>query len=161
MAESKEELKSLLMKVKEENEQAGLKLKIQKTKITASSSITSHQIDGETAEIIPTALKSRRFGCLHFAQSSGLANLCPLEDKSKESWRLHLLLFTYLSQDHEGRNVNQYISTGYRHFLYLLCMLPIEKHYNLQSNGLALYYVMWGKLFKVCEPQCLLCEMGQ
>ena len=46
MAESKEELKSLLMKVKEESEKAGLKLNIQKTKIMASSSITSWQIDG-------------------------------------------------------------------------------------------------------------------
>ena len=47
MAESKEELKSLLMKVKEESEKVGLKLNIQKTKIMASSSITSWQIDGE------------------------------------------------------------------------------------------------------------------
>ena len=50
MAESKEELKSLLMKVKEESENAGLKLNIQKTKIVASSPITSWQIDGETME---------------------------------------------------------------------------------------------------------------
>ena len=48
MAESKEELKSLLMKVKEENEKAGLKLNIQKTKIIASGPITSWQIDEET-----------------------------------------------------------------------------------------------------------------
>ena len=48
MTESKEELKSLLMKVKEESEKVGLKLNIQKTKITASSPITSWQIDGET-----------------------------------------------------------------------------------------------------------------
>ena len=48
MAKSKEELKSLLMKVKEETEKAGLKLNIQKTKIMASGSITSWQIDGET-----------------------------------------------------------------------------------------------------------------
>ena len=48
MAESKEELKSFLMKVKEESEKAGLKLNIQKTKIMASSPITSWQIDGET-----------------------------------------------------------------------------------------------------------------
>ena len=48
MAESKEELKSLLIKVKEERERAGLKLNIQKTKIRASSPITSWQIDGET-----------------------------------------------------------------------------------------------------------------
>ena len=50
MAESKEELKSLLMKVKEESEKAGLKLNIQKTKIMASSPITSWQIDAETVE---------------------------------------------------------------------------------------------------------------
>ena len=50
MAESKEELKSLLMKVKEESEKAGLKLNIQKTKIMASSPITSWEIDGETVE---------------------------------------------------------------------------------------------------------------
>ena len=48
MAESKEELKSLLMKVKEESEKVGLKLNIQKTKIVASSPITSWEIDGET-----------------------------------------------------------------------------------------------------------------
>ena len=50
MAESEEELKSLLMKVKEESEKAGLKLNIQKTKIMASDPITSRQIDGETME---------------------------------------------------------------------------------------------------------------
>ena len=49
---SKEELKSLLMKVKEESEKAGLKLNIHKTKITASGPITSWQIDGETVETV-------------------------------------------------------------------------------------------------------------
>ena len=52
MAESKEELKSLLMKVKEESKKAGLKLNIQETKIMASSPITSWQIDGETMETV-------------------------------------------------------------------------------------------------------------
>ena len=52
MAESKEELKSLLMKVKEESEKLGLKLNIQKTKIMASSPINSWQIDGETTETV-------------------------------------------------------------------------------------------------------------
>ena len=52
MAESEEVLKSLLMKVKEENEKVGLKLNIQETKITASSPITSWQIDGETVETV-------------------------------------------------------------------------------------------------------------
>ena len=52
MAESEEELKSLLMKVKEESEKVGLKLSIQKTKIMASDLITSWQIDGETVKIV-------------------------------------------------------------------------------------------------------------
>ena len=52
MAESEEELKSLLMKVKEEHEKVGLKLNIQKTKIMASGPITSWQIDGETVETV-------------------------------------------------------------------------------------------------------------
>ena len=52
MAESKEELKSLLMKVKEESEEVGLKLNIQKAKIMASGPITSWEIDGETVETV-------------------------------------------------------------------------------------------------------------
>ena len=53
MAESEEELKSLLMKVQEESEKVGIKLNIQKTKIMASGSITSWEIDGETVETVP------------------------------------------------------------------------------------------------------------
>ena len=52
MAESEEEIKSLLMKVKEESEKVGLKLSIQKTKIMVSGSITSWEIDGETVETV-------------------------------------------------------------------------------------------------------------
>ena len=59
MAESEEELKSLLMKVKEESDKAGLKLNIQKTKIIASGPITSWQIDGETVETVTGFI----FGC--------------------------------------------------------------------------------------------------
>ena len=59
MAESEEELKSLLMKVKEESEKVGLKLNIQKTKIMASSPITSWEIDGETVEIVSDFLGSK------------------------------------------------------------------------------------------------------
>ena len=59
MAESKEELKSLLMKVKEESEKPVLKLNIQKTKIMASGPITSWQIDGETVETVSDFI----FGC--------------------------------------------------------------------------------------------------
>ena len=56
MAESEEELKSLLMKVKEENEKAGLKLNIRKMKIMASSPTTSWQIDGETMETVTDSI---------------------------------------------------------------------------------------------------------
>ena len=56
MAESKEELKSLLMKVKEESEKAGLKLNIQETKIIASGPITLWQIDGETMEAVADSI---------------------------------------------------------------------------------------------------------
>ena len=59
MAESKEELKSLLMKVKEESEKVGLKLNIQKTKIIGCSPITSWQIDGETVETVVDFIFSR------------------------------------------------------------------------------------------------------
>ena len=59
MAESKEKLKSLLMKVKEENEKVGLKLNIQKTKIMASSPIISWQIDGETVETMTDFISGR------------------------------------------------------------------------------------------------------
>ena len=57
MAESEEELKCLLMKVKEESEKVGLKLNIQKMKIMASGPITSWQIDGETMEIVTVLIK--------------------------------------------------------------------------------------------------------
>ena len=58
MAESEEELKSLLMKVKEESEKVGLKLNIQKTKIMASGPFTSWEIDGETVETVSDFTKS-------------------------------------------------------------------------------------------------------
>ena len=65
MAESEEELKSLLMKVKEESEKVGLKLSIQKTKIMASSPITSWQIDGETvSDFIFLCFKITAYGDL-------------------------------------------------------------------------------------------------
>ena len=63
MAESKEELNSLLMKVKEESEKVGLKLNIQKTKIMASSPITSWQIDGETVETVADYLGGLQNHC--------------------------------------------------------------------------------------------------
>ena len=63
MAESEEELKSLLMKVKEDSKKVGLKLNIQKTKIMASSTITSWQIDGETVETVSDYLGGLQNHC--------------------------------------------------------------------------------------------------
>ena len=81
MAESKEELKSLLMKVKQESEKVGLKLNIQKTRITASSPIISWQIDGETMETVTEfiflALKSLQM----VTASMKLKDTCFLEEK--------------------------------------------------------------------------------
>ena len=78
MAESEEELKSLLMKVKEESEKVGLKLNIQKTKIMASGPITSWQIDGETvADFIFGAPKSLQM----VTAAMKLKDACSLEGK--------------------------------------------------------------------------------
>ena len=81
MVESKDELKSLLMKVKEESEKVGLKLNIQKTKIMASGPITSWQIDGETMEtvrgFILGALKSLQM----VTSAMKLKDACSLEEK--------------------------------------------------------------------------------
>ena len=78
MAESEEELKSLLMKVKEESEKVGLKLNIQKTKIMASGPITSWQIDGETvADFIFLDSKSLQM----VTAAMKLKDTCSLEEK--------------------------------------------------------------------------------
>ena len=77
MAESEEELKSLLMKVKEESEKAGLKLNIRKTKIMASSPITSWQIDGETMETLTGFL----FLGSKITAAMKLKDACSLEEK--------------------------------------------------------------------------------
>ena len=63
MAESEEELKSLLMKVKEESEKVGLKLNIQTTKIMASGPITSREIDGETVETVRLYFGGLQYNC--------------------------------------------------------------------------------------------------
>ena len=83
MAESKEDLKSLLMKVKEENEKAGLKLSIQKTKIMASDPITSWQIGGETMETMTDfILFSRAPNSLQMVTTAmKLNDACSLEEK--------------------------------------------------------------------------------
>ena len=85
MAESEEELKSLLMKVKEESEKAGLKLNIQKTKIMASSPITSRQIDGETVETVTdfSFLGSKILQVVTVAMK--WKDACSLEEKLRET----------------------------------------------------------------------------
>ena len=81
MAESKEELKSLLMKVKEESEKAGLKLNFQKTKIMASSTITSWQIDGETMEIVTDFIFLAPKSLQMVIAAMKLKDTCPLGKK--------------------------------------------------------------------------------
>ena len=82
MTESEEKLKSLLMKVKEESEKVGLKLNIQKTKITASGPITSWQIDGERMETVTDSLQM-------VTASMTLKDTCYLEEHlSIKEWLL-------------------------------------------------------------------------
>ena len=82
MAESEEELKSLLMKVKEESEKVGLKLNIQKTKIMASGSITSWDIDGKIMETVTNFLFSLAPKSLQMVTAAmKLKNACSLEEK--------------------------------------------------------------------------------
>ena len=82
MAESEEELKSLLMKVKEESEEVGLKLNIQKTKITASDPITSWEIDGKTVESVCQTLLLGAPKSLHIVTvAMKLKGPCSLEEK--------------------------------------------------------------------------------
>ena len=81
MAESKEELKSFLMKVKEESEKAGLKLNIQKTKIIASDPITSWQIDGETMETVTDFIILAPKSLKMVTAAMKLKDACSLEEK--------------------------------------------------------------------------------
>ena len=81
MAESEEELKSLLMKVKEESENIGLKFNIQKTKIMASSLITSWQIDGETVERVRDFIFGAPKSLQMVTAAMKLKDACYLEEK--------------------------------------------------------------------------------
>ena len=80
MAESEEELKSLLMKMKEDSEKAGLKFNIQKTKIMASGPITSWQIDGQTMETVTDFILGGLQNHYRWWMVK-LKNTCPLEEK--------------------------------------------------------------------------------
>ena len=81
MAESKEELKSLLMKVKEESEKTGLKFNVQKMKIMASSPITSWQIDGETVETVTDYFWGAPKSLQMVTAAMKLRDACSLEEK--------------------------------------------------------------------------------
>jgi len=81
MAESKEELKSLLKKVKEEHEKAGLKLNIQETKIMPSSPITLWQIDGETMETVRDFILGAPKSLQMVTAAMKLKDACSLEEK--------------------------------------------------------------------------------
>ena len=81
MAKSEEELKSLLMKVKEESEKVGLKLNIQKTKIMASGPITSWEIDGETVETVTDLFSWSPKSLQMVTTAMKLKDSCSLEEK--------------------------------------------------------------------------------
>ena len=81
MAESEEELKSLLMKVKKESEKAGLKLNIQKTKIMASGSVTSWQIDGETMQTVRDFIFWAPISLQMVTAAMKLKDTCSLKEK--------------------------------------------------------------------------------
>ena len=81
MAESEEELKSLLMKVKEENEKAGLKLNTQKTKIMASYPITSWKIDGEIVETVSDCVLGAPKSLQMVTAAMKLKDACSLEER--------------------------------------------------------------------------------
>ena len=82
MAESKEEVKSLLMKVKEESEKAGIKINIQKTKFMASGPITLWQIDGETMETVTDTILGGAPKSLQMVTAAmKLKDACSLEEK--------------------------------------------------------------------------------
>ena len=81
MAESEEELKNLLMKVKEKSEKVGLKLNIQKTKIMASSPITPWQIDGETKETVRDFILGAPISLQMVTAAMKLKDVCFLEEK--------------------------------------------------------------------------------
>ena len=81
MAESEEELKSLLMKMKEESEKVGLKLNIQKTKIMASGPITSWEIDGETLETVSDFIFGASKSLQMVTAAMKLKDTCSLEEK--------------------------------------------------------------------------------
>ena len=81
MAESEEELKSLLMKMKEESEKVGLKLNIQKTKIMSSGPITSWQIDGETMETVTEFVLEAPKSLQMVTAAVNLKDACSLEEK--------------------------------------------------------------------------------
>ena len=81
MAERKEKLKSLLMKVKAESEKVGLKLNIQKTKVMASGPITSWQIDGETMETVTDFISWAPKSLQMVTAAMKLKHVCSLEEK--------------------------------------------------------------------------------
>ena len=104
MAESEEELKSLLMKVKEESEKVGLKLNFQKTKIMASGPITSWQIDGETVETVRNFIFGAPKSLQMVRAAMKLKDACSLEEKSMGSQRVRQDLVT----DHECSEITLY-----------------------------------------------------
>ena len=98
MAESEEELKSLMMKLKEESEKAGLKLNIQKMKIIASGTITSWQIDGETMETVTAFIFWAPKSLQIVTAAMKLKDVCSLEEKLWPTYTAYSKAETLLCQ---------------------------------------------------------------
>ena len=98
VVESKEELKRLLMKVKEESEKVGLKLNIQKTKVMASGPITSWEIDGETVETVADFIFLGSKITADGDCSHEIKDACSLEEKLWPTWIAYLKAETILCQ---------------------------------------------------------------
>ena len=98
MAESKKKLKSLLLKVKEESKNAGLKLNVQKTKIMASGPITSWQIDGETMETVTDFILGAPKSLQMVTAATKLKDACSLEEKLWPTRTAYLKAETLLGQ---------------------------------------------------------------
>ena len=98
MAESEEELKSLLMKVKEESEKVGLKVNIQKTKIMASGPITSWQIDGQTVETVADFILGAPKSLQMVTAAMKLKDACSLEEKLGPTQTAYLKAETLVGQ---------------------------------------------------------------
>ena len=130
MAESKEELKSLLMKVKEEREKVGLKLSIQKSKIMVSSPIISWQIDGETGEGNGNPLQC---SCLENPRDGG-ASWAAVYGVAQSRTRLKRLSSSSSRWGNNGNSVRFYFFLALKSLQMVTAAMKLKQAYSLQGK---------------------------